>query len=99
MGHVQASSLMCPLYVPLVLLSYYVFEGYYQSMFEGWAELAADNKNTPLIRSYQLRLGLYGQSNKQKLNSNVAFQIQDSRVRENEAILEEKNLGVSFTYP
>ena len=51
LGHVQASSLMGPLYVPLILISYYISENHYSSMFEAWADLAKDHRNLPLIRS------------------------------------------------
>ena len=90
LGHVQASSVMGPLYVPLILVSYYISESHDSSMFEAWADLAKDNRNLPLIRSYQLRLGLFGQNNNDSLHSNVQFQIQDTRVRENVGALEEK---------
>ena len=102
LGHAQASSLMGPLYVPLILLSYYITENRGTSMFEGWADLAYHQSGTPLIRSYQLRLGTFTDNNNGEDSNRVGFKIQETRVRENYAALEEKMwefLNISMNAP
>ena len=48
---------------------------------------------TPLIRSYQLRLGTFTDNNNGEESNRVGFKIQETRVRENYAALEEKMCG------
>ena len=93
---------MGPLYVPLILLSYYITENRGTSMFEGWADLAYHQSGTPLIRSYQLRLGSFNDNNNGEDSNRIGFKIQETRIRENYAALEEKMwefLNISMNAP
>lgn len=55
-GHSVASATLGPLYLPMVGLSYLV-EGYYNSLFETWADMEADPEGYMNTSSGQIGLG------------------------------------------